>query len=118
MAKLEKLPDKSIIDGLKGTLDFYEIHLNPTMSKGIAVCRTWPRYNPENRTQASKDASVIFGYISKAVVLLPFDLQESYRLQVSGTRLTWKDLAIRAYLNGDMIYPQSTTLDDWWRDDE
>lgn len=111
MVRLEKLPEKSIIDGLKRTLDFYEIHLNPTMAEGIPVCRTWPRYNPENRTQPSKDASAIFGYIAKAVILLPFDLQESLRSQVSGTRLTWKDLAIRAYLNGDMIYPQSTTLD-------
>lgn len=118
MAKLTKLPEKSIIDGLKGSLDFYVIHLNPTMSEGIAVCRSWPKYRPENRTLASKAASAIFGYIAKAVMTLPPNLVDSYAKQTSGTRLTWKDLAIRAYLNGDMIYPQSTTLDDWWRDDE
>ncbi|MBA7653711.1 hypothetical protein ES703_61568 [subsurface metagenome] len=118
MARLTKLPEKSIIDGLKGTLDFYIIHLNPTIEEGIPVCRTWPRYNPENRTQASKDASAIFGYVSKAVILLPLDLQESLRIQVSGTRLTWKDLSIRAYLNGDLIYPQSTTLDGPRAEDE
>ena len=118
MAKLTKLPDRSIIDGLKGTLDFYTLHLNPTLSEGIPCCRSWPRFDPDKLTAASKAAAATFGAISSLLKSLPDNLVEAYRLQASGTRLTWRDLAIRSYLNGDMVYPQSTTLDDWWVSDE
>jgi len=118
MAKLTKLPDKSIIDGLKGSLDFYTLHLNPTLSEGIHCCRSWPRFDPEKLTEASKAAAAVFGYISSLLSSLPDNLVQAYRSQTSGTRLTWRDLAIRSYLNGDMVYPRSTTLDDWWLDNE
>jgi len=112
------MPQKSIIDGLKGTLDFYEIHLNPTIAKGIPVCRSWPRYDPEHRTPASIASALVFAYIAKAVMTLPDNLVQAYAELDGPNRLTWKDYAIRAYLNGDLIYPNSTTLDDWWHEDE
>lgn len=103
MAKLTALPELWIIDGLKGTLDFYEIRLNPELSKGIPVCRSWPQYRPERLTAASKDATRYFAYINSMAATMPNNIVAAYKNTLQGSALTWKDMMVRMYLNGDKV---------------
>jgi len=103
MAKLLKLPEQAIIDGLSGVLDFYVIHLNPTLDKGIPVCRSWPRYKPETRTAASADASRYFAYANKMAAFMPESIKAAYANTLAGSRLTWKDMMVRMYLKGENV---------------
>ncbi len=66
---------------------------------------------------ASKAMRIPFAYITSSVKLLPPIIIEAYKDLASPTRLTWKDVAVRCYINGDNVYPRSTTLDDWWNED-
>jgi len=103
MAKLTALPEQWIIDGLKKTLDFYEIRLNPDLSKGIPCCRTWPIYRPERRTAASKDATRYFAYINSMASTMPENIVNAYKNTLAGSHLTWKDMMVRMYLDGSKV---------------
>ena len=54
MAKLIALPHQAIIDGFKGTIDFY-------VWKGLSVARKWPRSTMSGRDLSLK--AYIKGYI-------------------------------------------------------
>lgn len=104
MAKIKKLPSKAVIDGFKGTLDFY-VH------RGISCVRMWPRYDESRTTAATKAARIPFAYISTITKTLPDNIVEAYQALASPTRLTWKDAVIRCYLNGNAVYPNSAEMD-------
>lgn len=103
MTKLPQLPAQHIIDQLKGTLDFYTLHLNPSDEAGIPCCRTWPRYNPSSYPESSRIWQPLFSYINKIASQLPPQIQAPYQVMAGGTALTWKDYLVRCYFNRDAL---------------
>lgn len=103
MTKLPQLPAQSIIDGYKGTLDFYLLHLNPSDEAGMACVRTWPRYNPEAYSEASKVMQPFFAYINQMAAYISPEVKEAYVVMAGGTSLSWKDMMIRCYLNQELL---------------
>jgi len=93
MAKLEKLPEQWIIDGFKGTIDFYEW-------KGIAVARKWPVFQPYPFSEAQKDNQAAFAYINKLYSQLSLSVIVGYTLLAARTSQTPKDYIVRAYMKG------------------
>jgi len=93
MAKLETLPEKYIIDGFKGTIDFYEW-------KGIPVARKWPTFQPYPFSEAQKDNQAAFAYINKLYSQLSLSVIVAYTLLAARTTQTPKDYIVRAYMKG------------------
>jgi len=112
MAKLDKMPDQHIIDGLKKSIDFYEW-------MGIPVARKWPRSPGHLRAPAVMEQWAAWSYIAKAWDPLPQDIKDAYAAMVVGTKWTPRDLFTRGYLSGFYRYPRSrpdelSTL--YWKD--
>ena len=92
MAKLLALPEQDIIDGVKGTLDFY-VH------RGIPCCRSWPQYPPRNPTYLEALAQANFATIMQNFALLPAYLRDAYNRMGAGTPVIGRDVAVRLYLS-------------------
>jgi len=93
MARIDRLPSTAIIDGFKGTLDFY-------MYKDTAVVRKWPSWTKREPHPDEKVNQDAFAYINKLAASLPSYIQDQYRTMAAGTPFTWKDLLVRAYMKG------------------
>lgn len=96
MAVLEQLPAQYIIDGLRGTVDFY-------CYKGKFVARRWPRSPGKNRTTPVLAGSDRFTYIQQMGKELPKDIIEDYQRMASGTPYVWRDWMTRLFLAGHKI---------------
>jgi len=94
MAKLDHMPTKEIIDGFKGSIDFY-------LWRGIPVARKWPRKPRQPGTPEQKATWTRFKYINSLAGTLPPDVIAAYKFMAAGSGLTWKDYVIRLYLTGD-----------------
>lgn len=94
MAKLTSLPNTTIIDGLKGTLDFY-VH------KGIPCCRSWPQWKLTSRSPAVQAAAANFSAVAAALKLITPEVKAAYSFMARGNNWTWKDWAFSLYLKGD-----------------
>lgn len=93
MARVSGLPNKEVINAMKGTLDFYSW-------KGIAVVRRWPRYTPRQPSVSEAAVQSDFSYINKVASQLPSDIIDQYKAMAVGTPFTWKDLLVRGYMHG------------------
>lgn len=93
MATLKKMPPQAIIDGLKGTLDYY-------YWKDIPCVRKWPVWRPRTPGPAEAANQQDFAYINKAWKTLPANIKAQWSSMAGGTGLTGKDLAVRAYMKG------------------
>lgn len=93
MAKLTALPSLAIIDGFKGTVDFY-IH------RGIPCARSWPRAPSMPRSPAVQEQWADFIIASRAWSLLDQETQDAYNAQAAGTHFSGRDLFSKSYLAG------------------
>lgn len=93
MAVLNRMPEKAIVDGFKGRVDFYVHKTRP-------MARRWPRYYPRKSTAAEKANQDSFAYINRAWATLPSFLQRQYSRMAQSTPFTGKDIYIRLYMNG------------------
>lgn len=93
MVKLTALPEQAIISGLKGKIDFY-------LWKGIPVARRWPRSPGHRRAPAVEAQWPAFSYATKLWPYLSLELQAAYRETVHGTKMSGRDLLIKAYITG------------------
>lgn len=93
MAKPDKMPQQTIIDGFKGLIDFY-------YWKGIAVARRWPRYYARTPTPAEATNQADFAYINKLYSTLPAIIIDALQDHATGTTQVPKDYLVRAYLKG------------------
>lgn len=93
VAIIPALPAQDIIDGLRGTIDFY-------CHDGLICVRKWPRSPGKHRSTDVQAQWPAFRYINKQASYLSPSLIASYQEMASGSRLTWKDLLVRAYLKG------------------
>jgi len=93
MAKLLAMPEQAIIDGFKGTLDFY-------YWKGIPCVRKWPTWRPYTFSQEQRDNQAAFAYISHLWSVMDPTIKALWIEMAGGTSLTGRDMAIRSYLKG------------------
>ena len=98
MAKLTELPHQDIIDGLKGSIDFY-IHC------GIPCARSWPRSPGKLRSPAVMAQWPSFSYSSREWVNLSAIVQAAYIEFATNSGLTGRDMQQRGYLSGLYRYP-------------
>lgn len=96
MAKLTALPGQGIIDGLKGTIDFY-------YWMGIPVARSWPSSPGHDRAPAVEAQWPAFTWAAKNWINLAPEIKEAYNRMASETNLTGKDLFVKGYINGEHI---------------
>ena len=97
MAKLIALPSQAIIDGFKGTIDFY-------LWMGIPVARRWPRSPGHRRAPAVEAQWPAFTTATQAWPELSKDIQDAYNETAHGTNLSGRDLQVKAYLSGYLKY--------------
>lgn len=93
MVRLGTLPNKDVIDGFKGSVDFY-------LYKDTAVARKWPRYAARMPHAAESANQTAFAYINKVAKDLPAYIIDQYKIMAAGTPFSWKDLLVRAYMKG------------------
>ncbi|GAI00479.1 unnamed protein product [marine sediment metagenome] len=98
MAKLLALPSTAIIDGFKGTIDFY-VH------RGIPCARAWPKSPGKARSPAVMAQWPFFAYASKEWSHLSPIVQEAYNSLATNSGLSGRDMQVRAYLTGLYRYP-------------
>lgn len=91
MAKLRVLPESEVIAGLAGVIDFYEWN-------GIPCARSWPRSPPKPRSPGVRAGNFLFEYINEQAMDIAPEVIETMKRITSGYALTWKDFAVRCYL--------------------
>lgn len=98
MAKLTAMPEQAIIDGYKGTIDFY-VYL------GIPVARSWPRSPGKHRAPAVEAQWPSFTTAAQEWANLSPFVQAAYTAMAESSGLCGRDLQIRSYLQGLYRYP-------------
>lgn len=93
MAKLTAMPEQAIVDGFKGTIDFY-------YWRGIPCARKWPHWPPREPTPREKANQDLFGYAAHLYSSLPAVIIEAFREMALGTPYTCRDLFMRSYISG------------------
>jgi len=99
MVVLKKLPAQHIIDGFKGTIDFY-VH------RGIACARKWPSSPGHDRSPAVEAQWSTFTAAVQGWSVLSPDIQSEYRRWAAASSLSGRDLYIKGYISGIYRYPK------------
>lgn len=102
MAIIPQLPAMHIIDGMRGTLDFYVLCRHGAAK--TACVRKWPVMKKANMTEGSIAAQLPFAEAARAVAMVDQDVQKLYAEMAEGTGWTWKDVAMSLFLNPVNIY--------------
>ena len=98
MAKLTALPSTAIIDGLKGTIDYY-------IYMGVPCARSWPSSPGKVRSPSVMAQWPAFIYASKEWSNLSPAVQSAYNQLSTNSGLSGRDMQVRAYLTGLYRYP-------------
>lgn len=98
MAIIDAKPSQAIIDGFKGTLDFYQY-------MGLWVCRSWPRSPGRVRSPSVMAQWSTFAYASQEWVNLSDEVRRAYEKLATNSGLSGRDMQVRAYLSGLYRYP-------------
>lgn len=98
MAKLTVMPHQAIIDGFKGSVDFY-------VYMGIPCARAWPKSPGQARSPAVIAQWPIFSYASKEWANLSPAVQDAFKELATNSGLSGRDMAMRAYISGLYRYP-------------
>jgi len=98
MAKLLAMPQEAIIDGFKGSLDFY-------YWMGIPVVRAWPKSPGKLRSPAVEAQWPAFILAAQEWKKLSPIVQDAYRQLATNSGLSGRDMQVRAYLTGLYRYP-------------
>jgi len=93
LARLKRLPALAEIDRLKGTIDYY-------LWKGIPCARKWPHWPTRVPTPWEKANQLAFAFANSTARDIPAYVRLQYQRMVAGTKLSWKDLYVRDYMNG------------------
>lgn len=93
MAVLKTLPEREIIDGYRGVIDF-------SYWKGLWIARRWPRFNPASITPATKAQQPPFAYVNKQAHTVSASVRNAYLRHEMDTNATWKDGLVKSYIRG------------------
>lgn len=96
MAKISEMPNQEIIDGFKGTLDYY-------YWMGIPCVRKWPTIPPYPRSPAEIATQTAFTWAASNWKNLTQPVQEAFNYMARNTPLTGKDIFIKSYLSTSHI---------------
>lgn len=99
MAIIKEMVGKKVIDGFRGTLDYYYY-------KGLAVCRKWPRSQGKSQTPASVAQQPMFTYATQSWMEISPFVREAYFAIARDCGLHAKDWFMRGYINGIYKYPE------------
>lgn len=91
MAKITKMPAQSIINGFKGTLDYY-------VWKGIACVRRWPRSPGHRRTPEVEAKWPAFAWAASNWNSLTAEVQAAYKRMAQNTVLTGRDIFMKSFI--------------------
>lgn len=98
MARLLEMPHQAIIDGFKGSVDFY-VH------RGIPCARSWPKSPGKARSPEVRAQWPLFSYASKEWNNLSQFVRDAYIELATNSGLSGRDMQVRAYLSGLYRYP-------------
>ena len=93
MAKLTALPEQVIIDGYKGTIDFY-------VYMGIPCARAWPKSPGRRRSPAVMAQWPLFSYVAREWNNLSQTMRDAYQTLATSSGLSRRDVFTRGYLSG------------------
>ena len=93
MAKLEALPSQGIIDGFRGSVDFYYY-------LGIPVARKWPRSPGKTRTPKVEATAQQFAWVQQSLKSASPAIIQSWKDMHPEAPFTWRDWATRQTLAG------------------
>lgn len=91
MAKITKMPSMAIVNGFKGTIDFY-VH------RGQPCVRSWPRSPGRDRAPAVEAQWEAFAWAASNWNALSPGVQEAYNRQAQGTNLTGRDIFTKSFI--------------------
>jgi len=91
VAKITKMPGTAIVNGFKGTLDYY-VHC------GQVCVRSWPRSPGHDRAPAVEAQWPAFSWAASNWRELALPIKEAYNQLAVSTNLTGKDLFIKGYI--------------------
>ena len=91
MAVITKMPSAAIVNGFKGTLDFY-VH------QGTLCVRKWPSSPGHNRAPAVEAQWSIFTTATRLWNELSQDIREAYNQMAAGLHLTGRDIFVKGYI--------------------
>lgn len=91
MAKISKMPSQVIIDGFKGTVDFY-VHC------GQPCARMWPRSPGHRRAPAVEAGWAAFAWAASNWNSLSPEVQDAYRAMAAGTHMSGRDIFIKSFI--------------------
>jgi len=86
------MPNLAIINGFKGTVDFY-IH------NGVPCARRWPRSPGRRRAPPVEAQWPAFSWAASHWNSLSPEVQEAYRLTASDTNMSGRDLFVKSYIS-------------------
>lgn len=91
------MPSLAIIDGFKGSVDFY-------YWMGLPIARSWPKSPGRQRSPAVMAQWPLFTYVSREWANLSPAVQEAYKALAQRSGLNGRDLQTRGYLTGLFRY--------------
>jgi len=98
MVRLLEMPPQDVIDGFKGTIDYY-------LWKGIPCARSWPVYHPRQPYPSERTNQEAFSTANHLWPTLDEASQQTYFDLATGTGLSPRDMFVRAYMKGLYRYP-------------
>lgn len=97
MAKLDKMPSLAIINGFKGTVDFY-------YWMGIPVARAWPRSPGHARSPSVQSTWPAFTWAAKSWFHLSQEVRDAYTQLSVSTNMTGRDIFMKSFIQGATLY--------------
>lgn len=98
MAIITALPSRQVIDGFKGTIDFY-------LWRGIPCVRKWPIWRKRKAHPAELANQQQFAAIQRAWKYVDGTSRQAFQDMAAGTGLTARDVYTRAAVKGLYRYP-------------
>ena len=96
MAKITNMPGLAIINGFKGTIDYY-VH------DGQPCVRKWPRSPGHNRAPAVEAQWTAFTWAASNWNSLSKEVQDAYNRTAAGSNLTGRDLFVKNFITAQYL---------------
>lgn len=90
MTRLEGVPPRGIVLGLKGIIDFYSW-------KGMPIARRWPRKPSQPRSPAVQSQWADFKAVTQGFKTIDNTVMPALTSMVSGTQLVQKDEQVQLF---------------------
>lgn len=97
MGKLATMVSEAVIDGFKGTIDFY-------VYKGMPCFRRWPKKRGGQFTPQEMAGWTVFTQAAALWNELSPEVRLAYEEMAVTTNLTAKDMFFRGYISGILRY--------------